>query len=413
MNTEKNIKTSLISYLILAGVILSASSCSRNSLDTSHISTLAKEITVKVEGSTQGSGTIVSSEYSKKHKAYITKALTPKHVIGAENSSEELEIQTHDGSRYRVLNINKVFRNIDMAELEFMSNNKQNIAVYTDSSKTASGDKVYIGGYPLSTNSVKPRIFRFLAGNIVAIAKECIAGGYQLLYSNSTLPGMSGSPVINGNGQVIGIHGRGEIEATLTEQTGIAIKTGTNQGIPIGLVDNSMLCKDSQRIGGKLYANDIQREENLSPIIQNNLEASNSQVSTYVTPLLATDPTEAQLQTVLQAWLDLKAAALLQNGDTETLAAVAGPALVDRVRQQQEALLRDGLVQKVQASITSIQMVSTTPSRIEVRAQLTYHDQTLNDQSEVVDETPAGNLPVTFILGRDPDGWRLQAYIPG
>jgi hypothetical protein len=92
---------------------------------------------------------------------------------------------------------------------------------------------------------------------------------------------------------------------------------------------------------------------------------------------------------------------------------VARPVLVGRVRDQQAALLRDGLVQKVQASITSIQTVSSTPSRIEVRAQLTYRDQTLNDQGEVVDETPAGNLPVTYILGRDPDGWRLQAYIPG
>ncbi|MDP7993993.1 MAG: ARC6/PARC6 family protein [Synechococcus sp. SP2 MAG] len=132
-----------------------------------------------------------------------------------------------------------------------------------------------------------------------------------------------------------------------------------------------------------------------------------------ITPLSVDQPSEVQLQALLQTWLDLKATALLQNGDTESLAAVARPLLVGRVRDQQAALLRDGLVQKVQASITSIQTVSTTPSRIEVRAQLTYRDQTLNDQDEVVDETPAGNLPVTYILGRDPDGWRLQAYIPG
>ena len=104
---------------------------------------------------------------------------------------------------------------------------------------------------------------------------------------------------------------------------------------------------------------------------------------------------------------------MLQNGGTESLAEVARPVLVGRVRDQQEALSGDGLVQKVQASITSIQTLSATPSRIEVRAQLTYDDQTLNDQGEVVAETPVGNLSVTYILGRDPDGWRLQAYIPG
>lgn len=132
-----------------------------------------------------------------------------------------------------------------------------------------------------------------------------------------------------------------------------------------------------------------------------------------IAPLAVEKPSEVQLQALLQTWLDLKATALSQNGDSESLVDVARPVLVGRVRDQQAALLRDGLVQKVQASITSIQTVSSTPSRIEVRAQLTYRDQTLNDQGEVVDETPAGNLPVTYILGRDPDGWRLQAYIPG
>ena len=132
-----------------------------------------------------------------------------------------------------------------------------------------------------------------------------------------------------------------------------------------------------------------------------------------IAPLAVEKPSEVQLQALLQTWLDLKATALSQNGDTESLVDVARPVLVGRVRDQQAALLRDGLVQKVQASITSIQTVSSTPSRIEVRAQLTYRDQTLNDQGDVVDETPAGNLPVTYILGRDPDGWRLQAYIPG
>ena len=143
------------------------------------------------------------------------------------------------------------------------------------------------------------------------------------------------------------------------------------------------------------------------------LKQERSKSNELMTPLAVKKPSEVQLQALLQTWLDLKATALLQNGGTESLAEAARPVLVGRVRDQQADLLRDGLVQKVEASITSIQTVSSTPSRIEVRAQLTYRDQTLNDQGEVVAETPAGNLPVTYILGRDLDGWRLQAYIPG
>ncbi|MGB4533829.1 MAG: ARC6/PARC6 family protein [Synechococcus sp.] len=154
-------------------------------------------------------------------------------------------------------------------------------------------------------------------------------------------------------------------------------------------------------------------EEGLSSEPKATLKQERPKTNELIAPLAVEKPSEVQLQALLQTWLDLKATALSQNGDTESLVEVARPVLVGRVRDQQAALLRDGLVQKVQASITSIQTVSSTPSRIEVRAQLTYRDQTLNDQGEVVDETPAGNLPVTYILGRDPDGWRLQAYIPG
>ena len=154
-------------------------------------------------------------------------------------------------------------------------------------------------------------------------------------------------------------------------------------------------------------------EEGLSSEPKATLKQERPKTNELIAPLAVEKPSEVQLQVLLQTWLDLKATALSQNGDTESLVDVARPVLVGRVRDQQAALLRDGLVQKVQASITSIQTVSSTPSRIEVRAQLTYRDQTLNDQGEVVDETPAGNLPVTYILGRDPDGWRLQAYIPG
>jgi hypothetical protein len=136
------------------------------------------------------------------------------------------------------------------------------------------------------------------------------------------------------------------------------------------------------------------------------LKQETPKANALMAPLDVKTPSDVQLQALLQVWLDLKATALLQEGGTESLAEVARPVLVGRVRDQQAALSRDGLVQKVQT-------VSSTPSRIEVRAQLTYRDQTLNEQGEVVDETPAGNLPVTYILGRDPEGWRLQAYIPG
>jgi serine protease Do len=48
------------------------------------------------------------------------------------------------------------------------------------------------------------------------------------MYGNSTGPGMSGGPIFNSNGQVVGIHGR----AAGNEDIG---KVGINLGIPVHL----------------------------------------------------------------------------------------------------------------------------------------------------------------------------------
>ena len=44
---------------------------------------------------------------------------------------------------------------------------------------------------------------------------------------------MSGGAVLNGQGNLIGIHGQGETDTKMSEQQGIAVKTGTNQAVPI------------------------------------------------------------------------------------------------------------------------------------------------------------------------------------
>jgi len=45
---------------------------------------------------------------------------------------------------------------------------------------------------------------------------------------------MSGSPVFDTNGRVVGIHGQGESEESIVSESGaIAIKSGFNSAIPI------------------------------------------------------------------------------------------------------------------------------------------------------------------------------------
>ena len=76
-------------------------------------------------------------------------------------------------------------------------------------------------------------LFRFLKGDVIANATVAIPDGYQLLYSNPTLPGMSGGSVLNLQGQLVGIHGRSERDDNVSMSTGKAVSTGTNQAVPI------------------------------------------------------------------------------------------------------------------------------------------------------------------------------------
>jgi tetratricopeptide (TPR) repeat protein len=74
---------------------------------------------------------------------------------------------------------------------------------------------------------------RFVKGDVIANATVAIPDGYQLLYDNQTLPGVSGGAVLNAQGQLVGIHGRAEKADQISESSGKAVATGTNQGVPI------------------------------------------------------------------------------------------------------------------------------------------------------------------------------------
>jgi len=192
------------------------------------ISELAKNFTLIIDGVTEGSGVIVSKEGSR------YRVLTAWHVVKDNKTKDEVIVITKDGKKH-IWDPNSIqrIRNLDLATFTFQSRNNYQIPLIGNSTTIKEGEEVFVGGYPSRNKNNSNRIFRFQFGNLRANAKIFIEDGYQLLYSNRTVNGMSGGPVLNKKGKLIGIHGRAEIDKKLSAELNKLVATGTNKAIPI------------------------------------------------------------------------------------------------------------------------------------------------------------------------------------
>ncbi|WP_299409458.1 serine protease [Acaryochloris sp. IP29b_bin.148] len=184
---------------------------------------IAKQTTVLVEGQNPGSGVIIT----KTNNTYYV--LTAKHVVA---TPDEYEIVTHDGQRFDVSS-QKIRRlpKHDLAMIAFTSNQSYPVARLGNSELAKQGMNIYVSGWPVPEQAITQPTHLVTKGEIVGLQagdKE----GYGLLYSNNTAPGMSGGPIFNPEGRLIGIHGR----AAGNQVSG---KVGINLGIPIKVFTES------------------------------------------------------------------------------------------------------------------------------------------------------------------------------
>ncbi len=130
--------------------------------------------------------------------------------------------------------------------------------------------------------------------------------------------------------------------------------------------------------------------------------------------LRAETPSKAELEALLQAWLDRKSIVLSGAGSApELLKPIARAGLITQVNRQRAADQAAGVTQKVEANIDFMRVVSRKPRRIELRADVEYRDETLNAAGAVVKRTKQQSLKRTYILGREDGRWLLLDFRPG
>lgn len=236
-------------------------------LSWDELQTLARQITVKVRGvETSGSGILVN----KRGNTYTV--LTNDHVL----RSGSYQVQTSDG-QWKTANqiAPPIGKSQDSAFLQFTSSQPYPIAKFGNTQNLKTGNPIYVMGFPFDSRDADTSGWRSTKGAVLMRSETALEDGYQLAYTNDTVKGMSGGPVLNSLGEVVALHGQGPaiIDVTVKDEQGREFCSGMQQfisnyswGIPIErilpTVNNTSV--DSLRTSSLLEQVDFQSFDRIS-----------------------------------------------------------------------------------------------------------------------------------------------------
>jgi tetratricopeptide (TPR) repeat protein/S1-C subfamily serine protease len=198
------------------------------------LNTQTRQMTVRIETkSGNGSGVIIAKE---DNSYYV---LTAKHVIQNIQTKQKYanpQIITYDQDRHS-LTSTIVAENVDLAVVKFSTKNNYPLAKLNEYQPN-NDDLVFVGGFPARQDINSPLwqwqlnsgfILSRESGKLLTQNNLSFSNGYDLYYSNISYGGMSGGPVFDTDGNIIGIHGRAEAteKAILGGSLGISIQSFT------------------------------------------------------------------------------------------------------------------------------------------------------------------------------------------
>ena len=159
------------------------------------LQTLISQVTVKIiTDKNRGSGTILGKQRNK----YLV--ITNAHVV---MGNHRVTLQTIDKQTYSAQIIpNPNLEKFDLALIEFSS--VQNYCTRTVTSIIPEiNTNIMAAGY----TSQSPDIL-YRPGKVEQIPDKPLKDGYQIGYTSDIIQGMSGGPILNNRGEIVGINGK-------------------------------------------------------------------------------------------------------------------------------------------------------------------------------------------------------------
>ena len=154
---------------------------------------------------------------------------------------------------------------------------------------------------------------------------------------------------------------------------------------------------------------DIKKRDNASSKIENNKEKLDFN---KLIPLTSSDPSNQEIQSLVEAWLEGKAD-ILNGLESQLLSSVARPSLFNRVVEQRKKDKLLGQRQVVDTNITLINIVQKSDRRIAADVELNYQDKMISSSGEILSETVIPSLKVKYIIGKNKKNWLIVDYISG
>ena len=191
----------------------------------SNVNHIASNISIRIlDQDFLGSGFIVQ----KNDREYI--AITNQHVLRA--GEAPYTVETFDGKTYAAEVITGMTTSdyqYDLAVLKFKADTIYKTAKIGNSYSLQVGEPVFAAGFPYQESTQKqasqqtaesnsaifqesevnsPRKLALKKGRVAIILDLALEEGYQIGYTNNVKKGMSGGPLLNSQGEVIGINGK-------------------------------------------------------------------------------------------------------------------------------------------------------------------------------------------------------------